>query len=76
MFKHFDSYIVRDEVWREAGMDGYSSGFLCTPCLQKRLGRDLTDDDFLMRTVRATNSGLHSKAKPEYIERVLHGRGY
>ena len=88
LFKQWDAYLVRDEVWAAAGMGewsprdgetthpGWFSGFLCTSCLQKRLGRDLTDDDYLMRPVRATSKGLHTKYKPEYAERILSGRGY
>jgi hypothetical protein len=37
-------YLVRDEVWREANPQG--DGMLCISCLEKRLGRELTHDDF------------------------------
>src|SRR6516162_9166770 len=43
----WDEYIVRPEVWRAAGMG--ARGFLCTPCLSKRLGRKLTAADYLAR---------------------------
>lgn len=67
--------MVRDEVWAEAMMDGWNSGFLCTPCLQKRLDRELADDDFDVRAVGATNNGLDSLTSSEYMERVSRGRG-
>ena len=58
------------------GNDDWRSGFLCTPCLRIRLGRDLTDDDYLCRVVRATAKHIEMQATPEYIERVVNGRGY
>ena len=57
-------------------MGPWDSGFLCTSCLRARLGRDLTDDDYLARPVGATNSETTLNAKPEYVRRVTHGRGY
>jgi hypothetical protein len=76
LFKRWDFYIVRDEVWMEAGIGPWDSGFLCTPCLRARLGRELTDDDYLCRPVGATRSGITMQSKPEYLERLKHGRGY
>jgi hypothetical protein len=40
-----DRYLVRDKIWAEAGMN--LIGFLCTPCLENRLGRKLTGADYL-----------------------------
>ena len=76
LFKHWDWYLVRDEVWAEAGMVGWSSGYLCTPCLTTRLGRPLTEDDYDGRPVRATSRYLEVENTPAYIDRVLSGRGY
>ena len=44
-------YSVWDYLWQEAGMPSeneqlWSSGFLCIGCLEKRLGRELTAEDF------------------------------
>jgi hypothetical protein len=39
-------YIVRDAVWRAAGMEPWG-GCLCVGCLERRLGRTLTPRDFL-----------------------------
>jgi hypothetical protein len=44
-------YSVWDYLWQEAGMpleseQLWSSGFLCIGCLEKRLGRELTAEDF------------------------------
>jgi len=38
-------YMVHKDIWREAGMP-FNRGFLCPCCLEKRLGRLLTLDDF------------------------------
>ena len=88
LFQQFDCYLVRDEVWAEAGMGdwsprdgetthtGWFSGFLCTSCLQTRLGRALTDADYLMKPLRATGSYLEASYAPEYMDRILNGRGY
>jgi hypothetical protein len=38
-----DTYYVHDKVWAETNM-GF--GFLCQPCLSKRLGRKLVKRDF------------------------------
>lgn len=76
LFKQWDHYIVRDEVWMEAGMGPWDSGFLCTPCLRARLGRGLTDNDYMARPVGATKGRIKMDAKPEYLKRVENGRGY
>jgi hypothetical protein len=54
-----EHYVVKDDVWRQAGMpsgerdpDDLSirgGGFLCVGCIEKRLGRLLTLDDFPSR---------------------------
>jgi hypothetical protein len=38
-------YMVRDAVWKAAGMAGYG-GCLCIGCLERRLGRMLRPKDF------------------------------
>lgn len=39
----FERYMVRDEVWKEAGD---VDGFLCVACLEDRLDRALEPEDF------------------------------
>jgi hypothetical protein len=40
-------YMVHDHVWAAAGMaDDADSEFLCTGCLERRLGRPLSGGDF------------------------------
>lgn len=40
-------YMVMDEVWAEAGCSTqFGWGMLCIGCLEGRLGRELTADDF------------------------------
>ena len=70
LFKKYDTYIVRFEVWSQAGMDGWASGFLCTPCLSKRLGRELTVADYLCRPIRANSEGVEMEAHPDYLDYV------
>lgn len=41
-----DHYMVRDEVWAAARMAPLD-GFLCVPCLERRLDRPLTCADLL-----------------------------
>ena len=36
-------YMVKPDVWADAGM---TTGFLCIGCLETRLGRQLTREDF------------------------------
>jgi hypothetical protein len=38
-------YMVKDEIWLEAGMEP-DSGMLCIGCLEERIGRQLTNPDF------------------------------
>jgi len=39
-------YMVQDSVWKAAGMEP-DGGCLCIGCLEERLGRMLTPDDFM-----------------------------
>jgi hypothetical protein len=42
-----EDYMVHNELWRAAGMPEEDGGFyLCIGCLEKRLGRELTAEDF------------------------------
>jgi hypothetical protein len=41
-------YSVHDAVWAAAGM-APTGGMLCLGCLECRLGRQLTNDDFVAR---------------------------
>jgi len=67
-FSRWDVYIVRDWVWVEAGMTGWASGYLCTPCLTKRLGRPLTNADYLCWKVAVNAEGLVMDAHPDYLK--------
>jgi len=69
LFKQWDSYVVRDEVWAEAGMVGWDSGYLCTSCLSKRLGRELImGRDYLARSVGVNADGLVMEYVPDYLK--------
>lgn len=77
-FKRWDAYIVRDEVWAEARMGRkWFSGYLCTPCLTKRLGRKpIRDRELLAWIHSATKTKLRMHATKEYVDRLRSGRGY
>src|SRR4029077_5439399 len=66
LFKKWDFYLVRDEVWLAGGVGGWGSGYLCTPCLSKRLGRELTEADYLARKVGVNKEGLQMVYHPDY----------
>lgn len=51
------AYIVRGEVWTAAEMDGYDAGYLHERCLEKRLGRVLTREDYHLRYKRKIGGG-------------------
>ena len=61
-----DVYIVRGEIWREAGMAGWNSGCLHQRCLEKRIGRRLTPNDLLVRYVKSNRKGDVVEAHPDY----------
>jgi hypothetical protein len=42
-------YMVHDRIWAESGL-GPHDGYLCVPCLERRIGRSLVWNDF-----RSTN---------------------
>lgn len=41
----YEYYMVTDQVWKLTGLRGYD-GMLCIGCLEQRLGRLLTREDF------------------------------
>ncbi|MDN5003904.1 hypothetical protein ACFQZO_24000 [Bradyrhizobium sp. GCM10027634] len=59
-------YIVKNRVWRAAGMSPFN-GCLCIGCLERRLGRTLTPEDFPLK--HALNCGPGTK-------RLLERRGH
>jgi hypothetical protein len=61
-----ETYMVRDKVWRAAGM-GPWDGCLCVGCLEKRIGRRLRPKDF-------TDHVFNSPLKPA-SERLRQRRG-
>ncbi len=43
----YDDYMLKDEVWKLTGLRfGPGGGVLHLPCVEKRIGRSLTIDDF------------------------------
>lgn len=39
-------YMVHNHIWEAAGMFGMDSGYLCIGCLENRLGRMVSREDF------------------------------
>ena len=56
-------YMVKDHVWNQAGG---GKGMLCVDCLEKRLGRQLTPEDFIDAIIN-TNFYQHS---PKLLSRM------
>lgn len=74
VFEEWDNYVVRANIWAAAGMGSeWASGFLCTPCLTRRLGRELVPVDYLVRKVGIKDGAMQMEATPEYAEWVLSG---
>lgn len=42
-------YMVHDEVWEQTGLDKHG-GVLCLDCLEHRLGRAVSEEDFKSTT--------------------------
>jgi hypothetical protein len=71
-----DEYIVRGSVWLEGGMGAWDAGYLHRPCLEKRIGRGLTEDDLLVWVESETAKKLEMGIHPDYLtssEYLRHG---
>jgi hypothetical protein len=51
-----ESYMVHDEIWERYG----SPGQLCIGCLESRMGRQLTPDDFTGAPVNGQGGGIYA----------------
>jgi hypothetical protein len=70
-----DDYIVRGNIWLEAGM-GYDSGWLHRECLERRLGRQLRAEDFLAKFKKYTPSGVAEYVvSPDYLSSPEYFKG-
>jgi hypothetical protein len=58
-----ETYIVHDHIWKAAGMGDWD-GCLCIGCLEKRIGRRLTPNDFADHVFNT-----HSPGTPRLLER-------
>jgi hypothetical protein len=58
-------YMVRNEIWAASGLEP-NDGMLCLRCLERRLGRELTLDDFtaLMPRREAWERHVASRSAP------------
>lgn len=59
-------YMVTDEVWLEE-VAAIDSGMLCIGCLEERLGRRLTKDDFILAPI---NDGWLFDQSPRLQDRL------
>ena len=58
-------YAVHDPVWRQSGL-GENDGKLCLGCLEKRIGRQLTPEDFKKVPINASRS----VKSPRFLNRL------
>jgi hypothetical protein len=66
--------MVRDEVWQQAGMpndDHTMRHFLCIGCLERRIGRKLVADDFMLVLLNDPDNPHNT---PLLRSRMLNGR--
>lgn len=61
-----DDFMVFDHVWAAAGMS-YKGGFLCLRCLEARLGRPLTSEDFPRTVAELTANRRHRLFPPREV---------
>lgn len=58
---YYDSYIVKDELWKEFGAE---KNYLCITCLQCRMERELVPEDFTDSALNTSNRFIKNlKAK-------------
>ena len=80
---NYEQYIVTDEIWRAAGMPPGQidpktwvlkggGGCLCVGCLERRLGRQLTNADF-MHQEQLWSSRDHGWLTPRLVGRLSTG---
>lgn len=67
--RHDEYYMVHDAVWAAAGQPQNDGGMLCIGCLEKRLGRQLTREDFPNRPI---NMGIFPQS--QRLQERLHAR--
>ncbi len=62
-------YIVRSEVWSEAGMKGWDGGHLHLACIEERTGRKMRPNlDLLVWVVGKNPDGSwRAAASPDYV---------
>jgi hypothetical protein len=58
-----DIFVVKNATWAEAGLVGWNAGHIHLACFKKRLGRELKEDELLVRNV----GGQRFEARPEYV---------
>lgn len=72
LHKH-GSYMVRDDLWRRATRGrGGTKIMLCVNCLVKRIGRDLTANDFLDKPINdVIRYAFRMRTQSEAVTRLL-----
>jgi len=67
--KLMEFYFIHTELWVEA--TGSKEGMLCVGCLEERIGRELTPDDFPDVTINKSQYGPKSQ---RLTDRMSHGQ--
>jgi hypothetical protein len=72
-----DIFIVKNETWAEAGLNGWNAGYLHLSCLKKRLGRELNEGELLVWNVRGNKYAYLPEyvGSPEYLRGVNPPKG-
>lgn len=65
--------MVHDFLWKKTGLD-YDDGMLCIGCLEQRLGRQLTWEDFTTAPVNWAHGSTHRSVR--LMERMVNADGY
>lgn len=61
-----NEYLVRSSIWMQCGMGTWESGYLHRECLEKRLGRELADDDLIVVVKSETHDAVALAMHPDY----------
>ena len=72
-FETKEYYMVTDSCWKRAGMKPYG-GMLCVGCIESRLGKKLTPQNFSECPLNWRNAIIPDYASGRLLARLYHGR--
>lgn len=67
-----ERYMVHNFIWAQTGLDS-DGGELCVSCIERRLGRQLTPDDFINFPINRTKGKRKTKRLAEKITGETNG---